>query len=904
MNREKLSISVLVLSAVLIAVCTDTLAFDQWASADPWGIADSGFTTETDTVVFNVHSGVDPNPAFPLRWYDPDGNEVDDAGTGHIWVNHFEDGFKVGHFGSMQVKGWNRAEGLWSVVGDGRGINFLIERTSDFTVSPSSLWDLEIVDSFASPGPAPIGLASDGSNVWIVADKIYRLEPSGIVDLEGELPYPGAAALDFDGTNFWNLDKSENKIYKWEISEGLAKNIIDSIPSPAFIPADLAYDGSYLWATSAITDIIYKLDATGSIEQSFDSPGSLPTGLAYDGIYLWNADADSDKIYKMDLSEDIFDSPYSHPTDMASDGTYLWVADDSSRRIYKVSSSGTVESSFVAPDSGSGGVGGLTCDGTHLWHSNHKTDKIYKLDMSGNVISSFDSPNTGPIGLAFDGTYLWCSDMLNRLIYALDTSGTVITSFSTPGYDPRGLAFDGVYLWHADNGSKRIYKLTVAGTVIDSFPSPGTPGVNQPNGLAFDGVKLWHSDNGTDKLYELIIKAPVIASFDSPGTYPYGLASDGTYLWHADMDEKMIYKMDDSGTVVANFSSPGSDPAGLTYAGGYLWNVDINTALIYKLDDTGTVVGSLTSPGTNPTGLAHDGIYWWNADAVDGEIYKLDIFNALIVAPYDPPFDTLRSNPTGLTSDGLHLWNTNPVGYGEAGKIFKMSNTGAEIDMFTIPGIYEPGALSYDGVFLWFTDAVKEKIFKMDPALNPLLNPDAIVDIIELPGFMPSDMAFSDDHLWAADESNDMIYRMKRPGHIAIGASETRTFTITSTGPVDLVIATIGVYGPDASEFSLENDNCSGQTLARDQTCTLQVVFSPDSAGDKAARFEIPSNSLIKPTMVIALSGTEVALCQCDLEPAEGDGDVDGADLAAYIADDRDVSVAALAGEFGRIDCP
>jgi len=149
-----------------------------------------------------------------------------------------------------------------------------------------------------------------------------------------------------------------------------------------------------------------------------------------------------------------------------------------------------------------------------------------------------------------------------------------------------------------------------------------------------------------------------------------------------------------------------------------------------------------------------------------------------------------------------------------------------------------------------------------------------------------------------------MICRLKRPGLVGVGTSMSRTFTITSTGPVDLVIDTIGISGPDVAEFSLENDTCSSQTLARDQTCTIQVVFSPDSVGDKEAELVIPSNSIIKPAEVIALSGTGVLLCQCYFEPAEGDGDVDGADLAAYIANDWGVGLAAFAEEFGRDDCP
>ena len=44
--------------------------------------------------------------------------------------------------------------------------------------------------------------------------------------------------------------------------------------------------------------------------------------------------------------------------------------------------------------------------------------------------------------------------------------------------------------------------------------------------------------------------------------------------------------------------------------------------------------------------------------------------------------------------------------------------------------------------------------------------------------------------------------------------------------------------------------------------------------------------------------------CQCDLEPAVGDKDVDGADLAVYIANNGGISLAVFAGEFGRTDCP
>jgi hypothetical protein len=45
-----------------------------------------------------------------------------------------------------------------------------------------------------------------------------------------------------------------------------------------------------------------------------------------------------------------------------------------------------------------------------------------------------------------------------------------------------------------------------------------------------------------------------------------------------------------------------------------------------------------------------------------------------------------------------------------------------------------------------------------------------------------------------------------------------------------------------------------------------------------------------------------VETCRCDLQPF--DGDVDGSDLAAYIADDEGNSLSAFADDFGNMDCP
>ena len=45
---------------------------------------------------------------------------------------------------------------------------------------------------------------------------------------------------------------------------------------------------------------------------------------------------------------------------------------------------------------------------------------------------------------------------------------------------------------------------------------------------------------------------------------------------------------------------------------------------------------------------------------------------------------------------------------------------------------------------------------------------------------------------------------------------------------------------------------------------------------------------------------TIIDICEGDFDP---DGDVDGADLIAYIADQTTISLADFAGDFGRTDC-
>jgi len=292
----------------------------------------------------------------------------------------------------------------------------------------------------------------------------------------------------------------------------------------------------------------------------------------------------------------------------------------------------------------------------------------------------------------------------------------------------------------------------------------------------------------------------VIDSMPSPGPNPSGLAFDGTYLWHADATEDKIYKLDTSGNIVDSFDSPDDNPKGLTFDGTYLWNADDKydfRSKIYKLDTSGNIIDSFNSPSSRPSGLTFDGTYLWNADNNTDKIYKLDTSGNIVDS-----FDSPARYSGDLAFDGTYLF---VVGNWDH-KIHKLDTSGNIITSFDTPSaIY---GLTFDGTYFWYSDGVEDKIYK----------------IMILP--------------------------------VYVGLSRTQIFTVTNSGTADLVIGTLSITGANASEFSIENDNCSNQTITPLGTCTCDVVFAPTSEGKKSANLGIPSNDPETPTLNVPLSGT------------------------------------------------
>jgi hypothetical protein len=89
-------------------------------------------------------------------------------------------------------------------------------------------------------------------------------------------------------------------------------------------------------------------------------------------------------------------------------------------------------------------------------------------------------------------------------------------------------------------------------------------------------------------------------------------------------------------------------------------------------------------------------------------------------------------------------------------------------------------------------------------------------------------------------------------------ASSPQTFTLSNTGSQNLVVSSIGITGADSGMFSLQTDTCPSlsPTLSSGGSCTVTVVFTPSSEGEKSATLQIQSNDPDTPTLNIGLSGT------------------------------------------------
>jgi len=201
---------------------------------------------------------------------------------------------------------------------------------------------------------------------------------------------------------------------------------------------------TFIYSADKPGNTIYKVDYTGTTQDSFAHVGTSLTGLAYD--------VDGDKLYS---------------------------CDDATGLIYRVNMDGSLDTSWTAP-ANCMGLGVDQLNDRLLMSTNGGGGMIYLLDLADPtiVLDSWVTPDTGanPMGAGFMDTSVWHVDYADGTLVESSIAGALLNSYSIcanpSGMDTQG---DGGDIVVRCGANLNVYDTT--GGLVDSFASAGNRGV-------------------------------------------------------------------------------------------------------------------------------------------------------------------------------------------------------------------------------------------------------------------------------------------------------------------------------------------------------------------------------------------------------------------------------------------
>jgi hypothetical protein len=92
------------------------------------------------------------------------------------------------------------------------------------------------------------------------------------------------------------------------------------------------------------------------------------------------------------------------------------------------------------------------------------------------------------------------------------------------------------------------------------------------------------------------------------------------------------------------------------------------------------------------------------------------------------------------------------------------------------------------------------------------------------------------------------------------GRSEPLRVSVANRGEAASGVLSIVIQGPDATEFKLQRDQCSGQSVQEASDCTLEVELHPASAGLKQATLTVLDPRGPDPSSALQGTGVDAGL--------------------------------------------
>ncbi len=104
------------------------------------------------------------------------------------------------------------------------------------------------------------------------------------------------------------------------------------------------------------------------------------------------------------------------------------------------------------------------------------------------------------------------------------------------------------------------------------------------------------------------------------------------------------------------------------------------------------------------------------------------------------------------------------------------------------------------------------------------------------------------------------------PGAVEFGAgtvgeaSAAQTVTLLASGTAAVSVSRVAVSGPQADDFAITSDTCTGRTVSAGGACTVAVEFEPAAAGSDGASLVFADSADTSPQTVALQGGSEPAV--------------------------------------------
>ena len=162
-------------------------------------------------------------------------------------------------------------------------------------------------------------------------------------------------------------------------------------------------------------------------------------------------------------------------------------------------------------------------------------------------------------------------------------------------------------------------------------------------------------------------------------------------------------------------------------------------------------------------------------------------------------------------------------------------------------------------------------------------------------------------HQWYQQDGTGLqiYYKISRPSQVLFA---NLFYIELGVGATHIAQQDLGSINPDVmNSLSIKlNDTYVTVGLNGIETDIFNgIYYFPEAVSNSSAYVHAHDTALVSDInfYVDNLKAYSFIICACDFEPAEGDSDVDGSDLATYAEGGTGINLADFVAEFGRTDC-